>query len=160
MPTALGATSLTVAGGWTTFSWFGGDGAAIANGPLTFSHEGAAVVTITDAFCPGDVFRVSDGGRTLGSTSPSSSGGSCAPGIADPDSAMANPVYSSGRFAVGTGSHSLDVVASASPWGSGGAWVRIDPLTKDMCKADGWRTIQPFKNQGECVSLVATGGRH
>jgi hypothetical protein len=158
VPAALAATSLTVGGGWTTFVWFGGDGAPVVDAPFTFTSDGAAVVTITDAFCPGDVFRVSEGATVLGSTSPSS-GATCAPGTFDPDAALSNPVYSSGRFAVGAGAHAIDVVASASPWGGGGAYVRVDVLTKEMCKNDGWRAIQPFENQGGCVSLVATQGR-
>jgi hypothetical protein len=37
------------------------------------------------------------------------------------------------------------------------------PTSKDACKKDGWRSLydnlgQPFKNQGDCVSFVATGG--
>lgn len=32
------------------------------------------------------------------------------------------------------------------------------PQTKDDCKKDGWRLYEVFKNQGDCVSWVATGG--
>ena len=31
------------------------------------------------------------------------------------------------------------------------------PTTADQCKNDGWQTFGIFKNQGECVSYVATG---
>jgi len=36
------------------------------------------------------------------------------------------------------------------------------PMSKDDCKDGGWRTfVAPaFKNQGDCVSFVATGGRN
>jgi hypothetical protein len=34
------------------------------------------------------------------------------------------------------------------------------PTTKDDCKNGGWRTFGIFKNQGDCVSFVATGGRN
>jgi Tyrosine-protein kinase ephrin type A/B receptor-like len=39
------------------------------------------------------------------------------------------------------------------------------PTTADQCKHDGWRHLvdrngTPFKNQGDCVSYVATGGRN
>jgi hypothetical protein len=39
------------------------------------------------------------------------------------------------------------------------------PASKDQCKKDGWMTRvrtdgSTFKNQGDCVSYVATGGRH
>ncbi|MDX6582655.1 MAG: large repetitive protein [Solirubrobacterales bacterium] len=36
------------------------------------------------------------------------------------------------------------------------------PTDKDLCKKDGWMTFNnpSFKNQGDCVSYVATGGKH
>ena len=34
------------------------------------------------------------------------------------------------------------------------------PTTKDRCKNGGWRTYGVFKNQGDCVSFVATGGKN
>ena len=39
------------------------------------------------------------------------------------------------------------------------------PITADQCKHGGWRELAdrngtPFKNQGDCVSYVATGGRN
>jgi hypothetical protein len=38
----------------------------------------------------------------------------------------------------------------------------VVPLAKDECKKDGWRmfTDVVFKNQGDCVSYVATNGRN
>ena len=33
------------------------------------------------------------------------------------------------------------------------------PSTKDECKNGGWQTFGVFKNQGDCVSFVATGGK-
>jgi hypothetical protein len=33
------------------------------------------------------------------------------------------------------------------------------PATKDQCKNGGWRNFPGFKNQGDCVSFVATGGK-
>jgi hypothetical protein len=32
------------------------------------------------------------------------------------------------------------------------------PIDKDQCKDGGWKTFGTFKNQGDCVSFVATGG--
>jgi hypothetical protein len=32
------------------------------------------------------------------------------------------------------------------------------PTTKDQCRDGGWRAFGVFKNQGDCVSFVATGG--
>ena len=47
---------------------------------------------------------------------------------------------------------------------SGGDITVIDapplPTSKDECKNDGWRTFGVFKNQGDCVSFVATRGRN
>jgi hypothetical protein len=35
------------------------------------------------------------------------------------------------------------------------------PTSRDQCKNDGWRNYgTTFKNQGECVSFVATGGKN
>ena len=34
------------------------------------------------------------------------------------------------------------------------------PSTKDECKDGGWATFGVFKNQGDCVSFVATGGKN
>ena len=33
------------------------------------------------------------------------------------------------------------------------------PTSKEQCKNGGWRTFPGFKNQGECVSFVESGGR-
>jgi hypothetical protein len=39
------------------------------------------------------------------------------------------------------------------------------PANKDACKNNGWKTLQDskgtsFKNQGDCVSFVATNGKN
>jgi hypothetical protein len=34
------------------------------------------------------------------------------------------------------------------------------PTQKDQCKNGGWNTYGVFKNQGDCVSFVATGGKN
>lgn len=31
---------------------------------------------------------------------------------------------------------------------------------KGVCKKGGWKTLGPFKNQGDCVSYIATGGKN
>ena len=47
---------------------------------------------------------------------------------------------------------------------SGGDITVVDapplPTSKDQCKNGGWRTYGVFKNQGDCVSFVATGGKN
>jgi hypothetical protein len=34
------------------------------------------------------------------------------------------------------------------------------PISKEQCKNGGWRSYAVFKNQGDCVSFVATGGKN
>ena len=34
------------------------------------------------------------------------------------------------------------------------------PTFKDECKNGGWRSFGVFKNQGDCVSFVATNGEN
>ena len=34
------------------------------------------------------------------------------------------------------------------------------PTSKDDCKGNGWKVYGVFKNQGDCVSFVATGGKN
>jgi len=34
------------------------------------------------------------------------------------------------------------------------------PTDKEQCKEGGWQTYGVFKNQGDCVSFVATDGRN
>jgi hypothetical protein len=34
------------------------------------------------------------------------------------------------------------------------------PTSKDQCRNGGWKTFGVFKNQGDCVSFVATGGKN
>ena len=56
------------------------------------------------------------------------------------------------------------VFSSNRPGGSGGfdLWIttraQIFPTTKDECKNGGFERFGIFKNQGDCVSYVATGG--
>jgi hypothetical protein len=34
------------------------------------------------------------------------------------------------------------------------------PTTNDECKNGGWETFGVFKNQGDCVSFIATKGKN
>jgi hypothetical protein len=158
--TKAGATPIGV-GSWQPF-FFGPAGSSATGSPFTFTSSGAAVVTVTDAFCRGDRFTVSDGATTLGTTALVVVDLACTTVVSDPDVTLADPGYSSGRFVVGTGTHSIGIVASTSPFDGGGtAFLRYDVLNAGMCKKSGWMTFGPaFKNQGDCVSFVATGGRN
>ena len=158
--TKAGATPIAV-GSWQPF-FFGPTGSTATGSPFTFTSSGAAVVTVTDAFCRGDRFTVSDGATTLGTTALVVVDLACTTVVSDPDVTLADPGYSSGRFVVGTGAHSIGIVASTSPFAGGGtAFLRYDAFSAVMCKHGGWQAFQPvFKNQGDCVSFVATGGRN
>jgi len=158
---AAGGATPIPAGAWQPF-FFGSEGSTAIGSPFTFATSGAAVVTVTDAFCRGDRFTVSAGAATLGTTSLVAVDLACGLVVSDPDAALANPGFSSGRFVVGAGMHSIGIVASTSPFGGGGtAFLRYDSLSPSTCKKGGWQAFQPaFKNQGDCVSFVVTGGRN
>jgi hypothetical protein len=128
---ASAATPIAVGDGWHSFTWVGGNGAPITQNPFTFFYPGFSIVTVTDAFCAGDVFSLTDNGRALGSTSSVPVNAACnAPSNFTPDSAMLERSYShsQGNFILGPGPHALSLRAKVSPFGSGGAFLRVDPL--------------------------------
>ena len=43
---------------------------------------------------------------------------------------------------------------------AGAAYVFVSVPTQDQCKNGGWKTFGVFKNQGDCVSFVSTGGKN
>ena len=99
--TTAGATPIAF-GSWQPF-FFGSTGSVASGSPFTFTSSGAAVVTVTDAYCRGDRFTVSDGATTLGTTTLVAVDLACSPIVSDPDVALADPGYSTGRFVVGAG---------------------------------------------------------
>jgi hypothetical protein len=55
---------------------------------------------------------------------------------------------------------STGVDSEIAPVSSGGIAITDSPAlptTKDQCKKGGWQDFGVFKNQGDCVSFVATG---
>jgi hypothetical protein len=58
------------------------------------------------------------------------------------------------------GSSNDDTVTIADNDGTGTPPVGTMPTSKDQCKKDGWQTFGVFKNQGDCVSWVATAGKN
>jgi hypothetical protein len=161
---ALASTALS-SGTWTSFNWSGGDGAVPFGSPFTFTNAAPVVVTVTDVLCVGDRFTLTDT-ALLGTTSLPGIAPTCAysGSTANPDTALADPTYSHGLFAVAPGSHAIGIVVSTSPFGSGTAFIRVDPMNKGMCKNDSWKGFgganTQFKNQGDCVSFVATVGKN
>ncbi len=163
---ASATTKITVDSGWQSFITGGGvDGASTA-GPWVFTSTTVAKVTVTDAFCRGDEFRVYDRDVLLGETSEvESEFPACPfelffPALARADAALADPGFSHGVFFVAPGTHAIEFENKAlwSETTSGtGAFFRVDSVTvaKSDCKNGGWMNYgNLFKNQGQCASLA------
>jgi len=110
---------------------FGGPGSVA--GPFEFDCTlgGGCRITVTDAFLQGDQFEVFDFGASIGTTSAVAASGSCG---TNPDVCLASPGASSGVFNVGEGAHSMTIVAIVSPFGSGGAFFKIDQIEDPVLK--------------------------
>jgi hypothetical protein len=68
-------------------------------------------------------------------------------------------------FTTTAGTHTLWFVGVNSLGGDDTAFIdnlRLSavPTDKTQCKKGGWQTFGVFKNQGDCVSFVATGGKN
>ena len=163
---ANATTKIIVDSGWQSFITGGGfDGASIA-GPWVFTSTTVAKVTVTDAFCHGDEFRVYDKDVLLGVTSEvASEFPACPfelffPPLARADAALAHPAFSHGVFFVAPGTHAIEFENKAlwSETSTGtGAFFRVDSVTvaKADCKNGGWMNYGSlFKNQGQCTSLA------
>ena len=163
---AHATTKITPDTGWQSFITGGGiDGASIA-GPWVFTTTSVAKVTVTDAFCHGDEFRVYDKDILLGDTSEvASEFPACPfelffPAIARADAALADPTFSQGVFFIAPGTHAIEFENKAlwSETSTGtGAFFRVDSVTlaKQDCKNGGWKDYGSlFANQGDCVSLA------
>ena len=147
---ARAATAITVGDGWHSFGSPNHD--PYTQSPFTFTAGGAVVVTVTDVLCPGDVYSVFDGSTMLGTTStPGSSDCGYAGNTPDPGTALADPTYSHGAWAVEPGAHSVGIALFSSPFPGSGGYVRVDELTMDTCKNGGWASIQSFTSPGQCV---------
>jgi hypothetical protein len=150
-------TAVMVGSGWHGFVAFG-PGVPSAS-PFTFTSTAPVLVTVTDVFCVGDRYTVSDGSTTLGTTSvplpfdcnyPNFTG--------DPDTALADPNYSHGRFAVEAGEHSIGIVWAGQFGTGGGVYVRFDTLTAADCANGGWQTITAsplFTSERDCIAFVS-----
>jgi hypothetical protein len=163
---ANATTKITVDSGWQSFITGGGiDGASTA-GPWVFTSTTVAKVTVTDAFCRGDEFRVYDNDVLLGETSDvASEFPACPfelffPALARADAALADPAFSHGVFFVAPGTHAIEfenkALWSETSIGTG-AFFRVDSVTvaKTDCKNGGWMNYgNLFKNQGQCSSLA------
>jgi hypothetical protein len=53
-----------------------------------------------------------------------------------------------------------DAAGNTSEFAQDSAAKPLLPTSKDQCKNGGWQSFGVFKNQGDCVSFVATGGKN
>jgi hypothetical protein len=153
------ATAITVGDGWHSF---GSPDNSTYPQTFTFTAGGAVVVKVTDTLCPGDIYSVSDGSAPLGTTSaPGNSDPNCtySGNTGDPDQAFADAAYSHGMWLLPAGTHSIDIGLVSSPFPGSGGYVRVDQVTKDMCKNGGWTIFggasMQFRNQGQCAAVIA-----
>ncbi len=119
-------------GTWNLFM-FGGPGSSV--GPFEFDCTlfGGCWISVADCCLTGDQFEIIVDGTSLGLTSFVPTGGpSC--GVL-PDPCFASPSMSSGMFLVADGSHSMTIVATLSPFGSGDGWFKIDQHEDPVLKA-------------------------
>ncbi|OPX62910.1 MULTISPECIES: hypothetical protein [unclassified Methanoregula] len=122
----LEAAGLTSMDTWYSFDWGSGVPApAIPSFP--YSGEVESRLIVTDAYNPGDQFKVYDGQVLLGVTSPPVPPVNFPPyWTGDPDTAYATSEFSKGCFNVAPGRHEFFVEAVQNPWGSGTGYLRIE----------------------------------
>jgi hypothetical protein len=122
------ATPITVGGGWQSFSWSGGPGVFDFEGAFTFNDGSPTGLKVTDAFIDGDQFEVYDGVLLIGTTSVPANDGADIGG--NPDGAFADARWSSGKFFLAPGPHSitLKTIAIATGYPGGSAYLRVDTI--------------------------------
>ena len=114
---------------WAPFSWESGV-PAVADPTFEFSNAVPVRLIVTDAFHPGDQFRLYDNLGVLGVTSPPVAPVAFPPYYTtDADEALAQCEYSRGCFDVGAGDHEISVETIQNPWDYGTAFLRIEEGT-------------------------------
>ena len=157
---ASAATPATVGDGWHAFITPAGTGVGGVpfQSPYTFTASAPVLVTVTDIFCIGDRFTISDGTTTLGTTSVPGPLDCRNPDTGLPDVALADPNYSHGRFAVTSGAHSIGIVLTTAPFGNASGYIRFDSMTAADCQNNGWQSITAspaFASEADCLSFVS-----
>jgi hypothetical protein len=112
------AQAASVGSGWEYFS-FGGAG---STGSFDFTTTESALFQITDAYNSGDQFSITIDGVGFGTTSATTIGQNVG---GDYDTAFASSDFSHGSYLIGAGSHEVDYTMALSPYGSGGAAIRL-----------------------------------
>ena len=114
-----------------------------------------------------------DGGTPLKTLNVSATGGATTPysfdttGQSDSNMGWLPQTYSfTANSASTTLTFASTTTSNSDPFGPALDNVNVSdvtpllPTSKDQCKNDGWKTYGIFKNQGDCVSFVATNGRN
>lgn len=118
--TPANATTLILDAGWAYFD-FDGVGSSFDQ-TFDFTLAGPGFLNLTDAFAVGDIFELTINGIAQGNTSTPGAGPSLG---GDADAAFNSGYYSRGSYALGAGSYNVSGVATASPFGSGGAYIQL-----------------------------------
>ena len=117
------ADTINPNGGWQYFEF--GELGTSWDKIFSFNLINSGILTITDAFLTGDVFEVLNFGTSLGFTS--------TPDITQKvfhvgnyDAAVLDSRWSTGIWDLGAGSYEISGIATLSPFGRGGAALRVD----------------------------------
>jgi hypothetical protein len=93
----------------------------------TVTSNRPLLLTITDAYCEGDVMAIRDNGLLLGTTSDVPKGKCGRDDISKPWLALASDRYSNGAFQLKPGrTHHLQIRLTVNPFGSAAVQVRMD----------------------------------
>jgi hypothetical protein len=132
--TAHSTQPVPIGGGWIFFD-FGGPGSVA--GPFTFSSRTPVVLSVTDAFCVGDRFDILDQGSLMSVTSTPALPPDCAPPFQTdlPRPAFYQGLYSAGMVLLPAGTHEITIRARLSPFGAGGAFLRVDACTRFLTRS-------------------------
>jgi hypothetical protein len=123
-----GAVSIVPDSGWQNFTF--ADVGSIGNPTFQFTLAQAGELKVTDAFQSGDRFEVYNFATLLGLTSvPGSSGDQIG---SDADAAFIDPRWSSGIFSLAAGTYDISVETIVSPFGGGGAYLRVDTVAQSV----------------------------
>jgi hypothetical protein len=132
-PSSVTTPSVRIGGGWTRFTF---EGPGSVTRPFTFTHRTPVVLSVTDAFCVGDRLAILDNGHVVGVTSAPAVGPTCHPPFqakaAQP--AFYQGLYSAGMVLLPKGAHKITIRAIRSPFGAGGAFLRVDACTRFLTR--------------------------
>jgi hypothetical protein len=141
--TAANAGPITVGAGWYGFCFAGvgspatagcqNSGIGVSGNSTTFTAVGNVDFNVTDAFNKGDTFKVVVNGTPYFTSAVPAVAGN----VSNPAIAFLDPTYSSISIALGAGAYTVDIFDTASPFGSGGAYLEAvvgvpEPLTLSL----------------------------